>query len=58
MALTSKDDHKDCYVEIFEQLVKERFYERKQPKKQTQMIWHVFKKVILLESNFNGTEFF
>ena len=30
VALTSKDDHKDSYKEIFEELVKERFDEIKE----------------------------
>ena len=30
MVLTNKNDHKDNYKEIFEELVKERFYEIKE----------------------------
>ena len=38
VALTNKDDHKDNYKNIFEELVKERFDEIKKIMKQIQVI--------------------
>ena len=56
MALTNKDDdHKDNYEEIFEELVKEKFYEIKELTNeinQNDLTYYFILKVILLERNF------